>query len=65
MYTKDKQYTLLYYCIPYKTLIIYRSEPSLSNRSRELVDAAPGDVLRKLSDPLGSDSEFLESMEYL
>lgn len=42
----------------------YRSELSLSKRSRELVDAAPGDVLKKLSAPFtDSDSDVLESIQ--
>lgn len=41
----------------------HRSELSLSSRSRELVDATLGDVLKKLSDPFPvSDSEFLDSI---
>ena len=41
----------------------YRSEPSLSIRSRELVDAAPGEELNRLSAPLAdSDSEFRDSI---
>ena len=46
--------------------LTYRSELSLSKRSRELVDAAPGDVLRKLSAPfVDSDSDVRESILFI
>lgn len=42
----------------------YLSEPSLSMRSLELVEAAPGDELKRLSDApfVDSDSEFRDSI---
>lgn len=39
--------------------LFYRSELSLFNRSRELVDSAPGDVPKYVSD---SDSDVRESV---
>lgn len=64
VHKSESRSVLALLCSVFVCLQRYLSELSLSKRSRELVDAAPGDVPSKLSAApfVDSDSELRESI---